>query len=156
MTEIFNLLDGELPLVPDRHARDGHRYANRSLGGELGATLASVGVTELPPGQGAGAYHYELTREEWLIVVAGELTLRTPDGERVLRAGDIVCFLPGPDGAHALRNDSDVPARYAMCSTKEESRSIVYPDSNRVAVIGPDFKRMMKIGDDLEYWEGEP
>jgi hypothetical protein len=42
-----------------------------------------------------------------------------------------------------------------MASTKEESRSIAYPDSNRIAVIGPGFKRMMKIGDDLEYWEGE-
>ena len=129
---------------------------NRSLGGELGAKLASLGVYELPPGQGAGAYHYELTREEWLVVVAGAPTLRTPSGERVLHVGDVVCFPPGPDGAHAVRNDTDETVRYAMCSTKQASWAIVYPDSERVAVIGPGFKRMMRIGEDLSYWEGEP
>jgi uncharacterized cupin superfamily protein len=154
MTEVFNLLDGDLPAA--KHARAGHRLSNRSIGTELGASLASLGSYELPPGEAGPAYHYELTREEWLFVVAGEVTLRTPHGERVLRAGDVACFLPGAEGAHAMRNAGDVPARFAMVSTKEESRSIVYPDSDRIAVVGPGFKRMMKIGPDLEYWEGEP
>jgi uncharacterized cupin superfamily protein len=153
VTEIFNLLDGEL--APAKHARDGHRFLNRSIGTEFDAKLASLGAYELGPGEAGPAYHYELTREEWLFVVSGEVTLRTPEGERVLSAGDVVCFLPGADGAHAMRNAGDVPARFAMASTKEESRSIVYPDTDRIAVIGPGFKRMMKIGSDLEYWEGE-
>jgi uncharacterized cupin superfamily protein len=154
VTEVFNLLDGELP--PARHAREGHRFLNRSIGTERGASFASLGSYELAPGEAGPAYHYELTREEWLFVVSGEVTLRTPEGERVLSAGDVVCFLPGAEGAHSMRNAGDVPARFAMASTKEASRSIVYPDSDRIAVIGPGFKRMMKIGEDLEYWAGEP
>jgi uncharacterized cupin superfamily protein len=154
MSRVVNLRDAELE--PARHARDGHRYANRSLGAELGATLASWGLYELGPGQAAGAYHYELNREEWLLVVSGEVTLRTPAGERVLRAGDIVCFPLGPDGAHSMRNDGAEPARFAMPSTVPRAAwSIVYPDSERVAVVGPGFKRMMRIGEDLSYWEGE-
>lgn len=154
MTKVFNLLDGELPLA--KHARAGHQFLNRSIGSELGASFLSLGGYELPPGSAAGAYHYELTREEWLIVVSGEVTLRTPEGERVLRPGAAVCFLPGAEGAHSMRNDGDVPARFVMGSTKEESRSIVYPDSERIAVLGPGFKRMMRVTEELEYWEGEP
>jgi uncharacterized cupin superfamily protein len=154
VTDVFNLLDAELPA--GKHERAGHRFLNRSIGTELGASLLSLGVYELPPGEAGAAYHYELTREEWIVVVSGEVTVRTPDGERALRPGDTMCFLPNASGAHSMRNAGDVPARFAMGSTKEMSRSIVYPDSDRIAVIGAGFKRMMKLGEDLEYWDGEP
>jgi uncharacterized cupin superfamily protein len=153
MTEIFNLLDGELP--PGKHTWHRHRFLNRSIGTERGALLASFGCFELAPGEAGPAYHYELTREEWLLVVSGEVTLRTPEGERVLSAGDVVCFLPGAEGAHAVRNAGDAPARFAMASTKEASRAIVYPDSDWVAVIGPGFERLLNLGDELEDWAGE-
>ena len=39
-------------------------------------------VYELPPGQSICPYHYELGDEEWLIVLAGRPTLRTPEGEQ--------------------------------------------------------------------------
>ena len=45
----------------------------------LGAT-----VLELDPGDGSAEYHYAYGREEWLLVLAGMLTLRHPDGEDVL------------------------------------------------------------------------
>jgi uncharacterized cupin superfamily protein len=32
-------------------------------------------------------------------VIAGEPTLRQPDGERALQPGDVVCFPWGPEGA---------------------------------------------------------
>jgi hypothetical protein len=56
-----------------------------------------------------------------------------------------------------MRNDGDEPARFAMPSTVPRAAwSIVYPDSDRIAVIGTGFKRMMKLSEDLPYWEGEP
>jgi uncharacterized cupin superfamily protein len=137
---IFNLADCELR----RHERG---FLNRSLGRELGAKHCSIGVYELAPGETGADYHFELTREEWLLVVAGEVTLRTPEGERVLRAGDVVAFLPGEAGAHQMRNDGDAPARLAMLSTKEESRSVVYPDNGKVAVVAPGFFRLLELGE---------
>jgi uncharacterized cupin superfamily protein len=137
---IFNLADGEL----QRHDRG---FLNRSLGKDLDARHCSIGVFELAPGQTAADYHFELTHEEWLIVVSGELTLRTPEGERVLRAGDTVAFLPGEEGAHAMRNDGDMPARFAMPATREESRSVVYPDSRKVAVVAPGFFKLLELGE---------
>jgi uncharacterized cupin superfamily protein len=85
------------------------------------------------------------------------LTLRTPAGDRVVHPGDVVCFPIGPDGAHAVRNDGAASARFAMASTVPRSAwTMVYPDSDRIAVVGTGFKRMMRMSEDLSYWEGEP
>lgn len=137
---IFNLADGEL----QPHDRG---FLNRSLGRDLDAQHCSIGVYELGPGDSSADYHFELTHEEWLIVVSGELTLRTPAGERVLRPGDTVAFVPGEAGAHAMRNDGGAPARFAMPSTREESRSVVYPDSRKVAVVAPGFFELLELGE---------
>ena len=138
---IFNLADGELM----RHERG---FLNRSLGRDHDAQHCSIGVYELAPGQSGADYHFELTHEEWLVVVAGTLTLRTPAGERTLSVGDVVAFLPGEGGAHAVRNDGDVPARLAWFATAEQSRAVVYPDTRRVAVVGPGFFRLLELGDE--------
>jgi uncharacterized cupin superfamily protein len=137
---IFNLADGQLA----RHERG---FLNRSLGGDHDAQHCSIGVYELAPGESSADYHFELTHEEWLLVVAGVITLRTPGGERSLSAGDVVAFLPGEGGAHAVRNDGDVGARFAMFSTREQSRAVVYPDTRKVAVVGPGFFRILELGE---------
>jgi uncharacterized cupin superfamily protein len=151
---VFNLRGGELP--PAQRPGDEHRYRQRSLGRERGAKHASWSVYELPPGERATAYHYELNREEWILVIAGEATVRGPEGERVLRAGDVACFPIGPAGAHTVANRADVPTRYAMLSTVPDAGfAVVYPDSNRVAVVGEGLKVKMELAEDRPYWEGE-
>jgi uncharacterized cupin superfamily protein len=55
--------------------------------------------------------------EELLIVLDGELELRTPDGKRTVCKGAVVGFPAGPVGAHRLRNVSDSRARYLLVST---------------------------------------
>jgi len=81
------------------------------------------------------------------------VTLRSPDGERTLRAGDVVCFPEGPAGAHAVRNDSDATARFAMPSVDEPTNAAIYPDTGSFALHGPDFEHRAKLGDPTEYWE---
>lgn len=48
------------------------------------------------------------------------MTIRTPEGERVLDQGEVVCFPAGPEGAHQVRSANDEPARVAIVSTKNE------------------------------------
>jgi uncharacterized cupin superfamily protein len=55
--------------------------------------------------------------EELLIVLDGELELRTPEGKRAVSRGAVVGFPAGPAGAHRLRNVSDSQARYLLVST---------------------------------------
>jgi uncharacterized cupin superfamily protein len=155
VTRIVNLQ--ELELTPEEGAPDGHSFSHASVTGELGAKLTGLGVYEIPPGEAAWPYHFELGEEEWAIVIDGELTLRTPAGERTLRRGDVVCFPPGPEGAHAFRNDGEATARFAMpSSVSQYVDGAVYPDSGKIKVSAPGFARRFDLGAEREYWEGEP
>jgi uncharacterized cupin superfamily protein len=152
---IFNLLECEL--AESAHPRDGHRFLRAMLGQTAGAKLTGCSLYELPPGETAWAYHYELSREEWLIVVAGEVVVRTPAGDETLRAGDVTCFPLGADGAHQVRNESAAPARFAMPSSwAGDGYVAVRPDSNTALIVGPGFRRIVPLDDDLGYWEREP
>ena len=155
MTEIFNLLDAELPEEP--RARAGHRFSRTMIGQLVGAKLTGLSVYELPSGEAAWPYHFELHREEWLIVLDGQVTLRTPEGERVLRAGEVVCFALGEDGAHAVRNASSAPARFVMPSSWRESGYVaVRPDSNTAMIVGPGFRKWVPLDEELDFWDREP
>lgn len=155
MTQIFNLLDGELG--EDSRARDGHRFRRTQLTLVYDSKLTGMSVYELPPGEAAWAYHFELQREEWLIVVSGKVVVRSPDGERTLRAGDVACFPPGESGAHAVRNGSESPARFAMPSSFAPLGYVaVRPDSNTALIVGPGFRRIVPLDEDRGYWDGEP
>jgi uncharacterized cupin superfamily protein len=155
VSEVFNLL--ECDVTADARGRDGHRFLRSMLGQAAGATLTGFSVYELPPGETAWTYHYELGREEWLIVVDGEVVVRTPSGESTLRAGDVICFPLGEAGAHQIRNASAAAARFAMPSSwAGESYVAIRPDSNTALIVGPGFRQIVPLDEDLGYWDREP
>jgi len=125
------------------------------LGPRLGAAGIGLTVYELPPGQSICPYHYEVGCEEWLLCLTGEPTLRTPEGERRLRAGDAVCFPDGPEGAHAVRNDTGEPLRVAMVSTRPAVGVAVYPDSRKLGVWSGEEHHLVHLDPQLDYWHGE-
>ena len=62
---------------------------------------------ELEPGDRLWPYHTHHANEEWLLVLRGQPTLRSPEGEQELKEGDVVCFPRGKDGAHQVTNRTD-------------------------------------------------
>jgi uncharacterized cupin superfamily protein len=150
---VFNLC--ELELSSNDEGPEGHRFSVRSPAQELGAALTGFGVYEVEPGEATWPYHFELNEEEWLFVIDGELTLRTPEGEQRLRAGDVACFPPGTAGTHAVRNDGPGTARFAMpSSAAPEGGGTVYPDAGTFKLFGPGFSHRARLGEPVEYWEG--
>lgn len=105
---IFDPGPWERDLGPAR----GTRLGPRAGAVELGCTLY-----ELDPNGQAAPYHLHHGNEELLIVLKGELELRTPEGTRTVTAGALVAFPVGPTGAHRVRNVSDTRARYLVVST---------------------------------------
>jgi uncharacterized cupin superfamily protein len=99
----------------------------------LGSAAMSMFVYDLAPGQSSCPYHYEYD-EEWLLVVEGTIVVRTPGGEQTLASGDLVCFSPGPAGAHKVMNRSEAPARTLMFSGARTPAVSVYPDSDKIGV----------------------
>jgi uncharacterized cupin superfamily protein len=104
------------------------------FGPQVGATRTGTSVDELPPGQAICPYHYEYGDEEWLLVLVGRPTLRTPDGLEELAPWGAVCFPEGPTGAHGLRNNTDETVRVLMYSTVSPTAVSVYPDSDKVGI----------------------
>jgi uncharacterized cupin superfamily protein len=99
----------------------------------VGSTATAMFIYDLPPGGSSSPYHYEY-EEEWLLVVEGTIVVRTPDGEQALERGDLVCFPPGPAGAHKLMNRSASPARALLFSSSRVPAVSVYPDSDKIGV----------------------
>jgi uncharacterized cupin superfamily protein len=152
--EIFNLFTGETDEGPDGTEPDGYLCRAVRVGKKIGASRLGMSVYELPVGQAICPYHFEWTDEEWLIVLDGTPMLRTPEGERQLGRGDVVCFPAGPDGAHFVRA-TDEPARVAILSTKNEFGIAEYPDSDKVGVWAGDKHYMLRRSAHLDYWDGE-
>ena len=107
-TNVFETTAWERDIGAARGARVGAAAGAR----ELGCTLY-----ELDPGGQAAPYHMHHANEELLIVLDGDLELRTPEGTRPISKGAVVAFPAGAEGAHRLRNTSDRPARYLLAST---------------------------------------
>jgi len=136
---------------------EGYRAGVAAVGRAAGGSANIVKAYELPPGQSSAPYHYEY-EEEWLLVLEGRVVLRTPEGEREVRAGDLVCFPAGPAGAHKLTNRSAAVARTLMFSSAREPAVVVYPDSDKIGVWpGTEADSIMVSRADgaVDYWEGE-
>jgi uncharacterized cupin superfamily protein len=154
MSDVFNLLDGALD---GEEERPGYRHRRTRVAERLGAELLGATIYETQPGEKLWPYHWELGCEEFLVVVSGAPTLRTPEGERVLAAGDLVAFPVGEAGAHQLRNDSQEPFRVLIASTKSDLYVAGYPDSGKVLIDAPahGIRKLLADSPELDYWHGE-
>ena len=145
--ETFNLFHGETDAVPQGAPGDRGRAAR--VGSKIGGERLGMSVYELPAGEAIGPYHVELTDEEWLIVVEGEVTVRTPERERTLARGDVLCFPVGPEGAHLVRNASSEmageAARVAVISTKNEFCIVEYPEDEKLQLWAGDAHYMLDL-----------
>jgi uncharacterized cupin superfamily protein len=145
VNEVETEIDGGEP--------EGYRSRGGRLGPTLGAERLGATVYELDPGDSGCPYHYEYGREEWLIVLDGEPTLRSPAGEEVLGPGDVVGFPEGPDGAHKLTNRTEALVRYMIFSNTDDPSVAFYPDSGKIGVWPPG--KLFVESDAVDYWVGE-
>jgi uncharacterized cupin superfamily protein len=141
----------------DESDADGFRAGSARLGKLLGAKETGITVYELPPGQAVCPYHYECGEEEWLLVLAGTPTLRSPDGEERLEPWDVACFPRGPEGAHGIRNDTEETVRVLMFSTVVVPTATVYPDSDKVGIWtgDPEVDVVVRRSSNVDYYDGE-
>ncbi len=135
----------------------GFRAGMLRTGPQLGARRTGASVYELPPGEALCPYHYEHGEEEWLLVLDGRASVRTPDGVEQLERFELAFFPTGPAGAHQVRNETDSPVRVLMWSEVVVPTATVYPDSDKIGIWTGDkaddvmVERSSKVG----YYHGE-
>jgi uncharacterized cupin superfamily protein len=152
--KIFNLDSDEWDGTRDR---EGWRISGLVVGRRIGGELIGAGLYEIEPGNKLWPYHTHHLNEEWVIVLRGEPTVRTPEGEQVLKEGDVVCFPRGKDGAHQIINQTDSTCRVLMLSSMIPGEIIEYLDTGKVLAKGADDEDIMfaRPGPAVEYWEDE-
>ena len=145
-----------LQITYDESDPKGFRSGRHRLRGR-GEGRTGASVWELPPGQSVCPYHYELGEEEWLLVLEGRPTLRTPGGEEQLDPLDMVFFPTGPEGAHKVANHTDSRVRVVMWSEVVFPTATVYPDSDKVGVYTADRSDdlMVRRSSGVDYFDGE-
>ena len=143
--------------IEARHKAGGgeYEYYRRDFVKRADGRGCVVSVYELPPGKSAYPYHYHATVEETFYIVSGCGTLRTPGGERTVRAGDMLFFPAGEGGAHKLTNTSEEPLVYIDFDTADRLDAAFYPDSGKVGVWGSGVNKVFRIGDEVDYYQGE-
>jgi uncharacterized cupin superfamily protein len=152
--KIFNLDSDEWDGERDR---EGWRAKGAYVGAHIGAELLGANMSEVAPGDRLWPYHTHYLNEEWVIVLRGEPTLRTPEGEQVLKEGDVACFPRGKAGAHQIINRTDAPVRVLMLSSKIPGEIIEYLDTGKILAKDAQDEDVMfaRPGPEAEYWERE-
>jgi uncharacterized cupin superfamily protein len=138
------------------HAREGLTWRALRVADKLGSERIGAALYDLPEAERTWPYHYHHGVEEWLYVVAGSPTVRTPAGEQTLRPGDVLCFPANEQGAHTVIG----PGKVLILSANRAPSIAVYPDSDKIGTRpgtaagrqdNLDFRRQ----DAVDYWEGE-
>jgi uncharacterized cupin superfamily protein len=109
----------------------------RRLGRSAGLTAFGVNLSRIPPGVWTSQRHWHTHEDEFVFVVAGELTLVTDAGEEVLRAGDCAAFKAGDTDGHHLINRSGRDAILLEVGNAEpQADRCTYSDIDMVAQPG--------------------
>jgi uncharacterized cupin superfamily protein len=137
--------------------RDGWRIKEAFIGDRVGSELLGASMSEVEPGNKLWPFHTHHANEEWVIVLRGEPTLRTHEGEQTLQEGDVVCFPRGKEGAHQIINNTDTPIRVVMLSSRIAPDIVEYLDTGKVGSRSVAGERIIfaRPGPELDYWEGE-
>ena len=78
--KVFNLNGDEWDRTEER---EGWRSKDAWVGAHIGAELIGGSMYELEPGDRLWPYHVHHANEEWLVVVGGAPTLRSPETSTV-------------------------------------------------------------------------
>ena len=109
----------------------------RHIGHRVGSDLIGAILLELLPGH-RGPYHLHHGNEELALVLSGTPSVRRASETSELSPGELVFFLRGRDGLHALENHSDEPARVLLVSSKVSPDVTERPDEGLVGVFAGD------------------
>lgn len=102
--------------------------SKRALTAALGLTQFGVNVVELAPGASSALRHYHSHEDEFIYVLAGEVTLISEGQAQRLTAGLCAGFPAGVADGHCITNRSTEVARYLEVGTRDARDEAFYPD----------------------------
>jgi uncharacterized cupin superfamily protein len=133
-----------------------YEFFRYEAAGVTAGNQCAVNIYDLPPGKSNFPYHYHSASEEIFYIISGQGVLRTPEGEKKVKAGDVIIFPPSEKGAHKLTNTSDTELlQYLDVDTVRTPEVVGYPDSRKVGVISRSFRMVFKEDTAVGYYKDE-
>ncbi|MEZ5598624.1 MAG: cupin domain-containing protein [Pseudomonadales bacterium] len=108
---------------------EAERFAGRTrqaLGKHLHLTQFGVNYTTLEPGAWSSLRHWHTAEDEFVLVLAGELTLVDANGARLLGAGAFCAFPAGVANAHHLMNAGTEPVTFLEVGSRRRGEDTVH------------------------------
>jgi uncharacterized cupin superfamily protein len=142
----------------DAIERDGATVgrSQRYVAREAGSLRTGLRHVEVLPGKLNAPPHCHSAEEEIFVVLEGEghVLLWEEDGvaEHPVRAGSVVCRLPGTGVAHAFRAGEGGMTMLAY-GTRDPNDMCFYPRSRKLYVRG--LGLITRVGEQLDYGDGE-
>ena len=144
--------------IPASHKceHEGYEYYRRKFVPFGAAKHTHVCVYEIPPMKSAYPYHFHYKTEETFYIISGIGTLKTPEGEKTVTAGDLLFFPAGEAGAHKLTNASETENLvYIDFDATHELDVAVCPDSDKIGIWGMGINQIFPKSADVDYYDGE-
>jgi uncharacterized cupin superfamily protein len=128
----------------------------RFLGRDAGAVQTGLRHAEVFPGKLNAPPHCHSAEEEIFVLLEGDghLLLWEQEGvtEQPVRAGSVVCRLPGTGVAHAFRG-GDEGMTLLMYGTRDPNDMCFYPRSRKLYIRG--LGLITRVDEQLAYLDGE-
>src|SRR5712691_1365214 len=105
----------------------------KRLGDVAGLTQYGVNLLRLPPGAWSSQRHWHTGGDEFIFVLAGEVTLVTDGGDETLHAGDAAGFKAGDNNGHCLQNRSRDDVTVLEIGSRIPGEAAYYPDIDLMA-----------------------
>ncbi len=116
--------------VPEPFSSTLGAYEGRSLGDHFGLTQFGAALEILEPGSQSALRHWHTRSDELVLMLEGELVLKTDDGETLLKPSMCVGFKAGTENGHHLVNRSEVAAKFLVVGTRIHGDRTHYPDDD--------------------------
>jgi uncharacterized cupin superfamily protein len=124
-------------LYPVPFGKPCEQRERRPLGDAAGLQQFGVNLMRLPPGSWSSQRHWHSHEDEFIYVLAGEVTLVTDAGAEVLRPGDAAGFRAGDPDGHNLQNRSTADALVLEIGTRAPVQDVTtYPGIDLMAPAG--------------------
>lgn len=123
--------DDVRPLAPHPDDIVEGRGATRTISDAGGLSRFGVRHQTLEPGARTSDRHWHEAEDEFLYVLAGEVTVVEDDGPHRLGPGGFACWPAGVPNAHTVENRSEASCSFLVMGSRPTDDVCHYPDLGR-------------------------
>ena len=105
----------------------------KRLADAAGLKNFGVNLVKLEPGSCSALRHWHTNQDEFIYILAGEVTLVTNAGEQILKSGMAAGFPAGEADGHHLINRSNAVVEYLEVGDRTPNDVVTYPDNDLTA-----------------------